>query len=84
MVRAALVGGSSVRFCCWLGLFFSGDDVLLDGAKTEDGGGPGGCRWRVGEGSVGLLRGWPDPEQTELGTRRRPMRLHRLHPSRRR
>ena len=57
-------------------------DGLLDGVRSEDGGGPGGCIWRVGEGSVGLLRGWLDPEQTELGARRRPIWLHRLLPSR--
>ena len=82
VVRAALVGSSPVRFGWRPGLLFSGVDGLLDGAMSEDGGGPGGCRWRVGEGSVGLLRGWPDMEQTELGARRRPIWLHRLHPSR--
>ena len=60
----------------------SGVDGLFDGARNEDGGGPGGCRWRVGKGSVGLLRGRLDPVQAELGARRRPIWLHRLHPSR--
>ena len=84
LVRAALVGCSLVGICWWPGLFFSGVVGLLDGAIKEDGGGPGGFDWRVRWGSAGFLRGRPDPEQTELGARRRPIRLHWHHPSRRR
>ena len=81
--------GFEVVFVLWLrrrGDARSGVDVeprsLFDGAKMEGDGGPGGCRWLVGVGSAGFLRGRPDPEQVELGARRRPMRLHWLHPSR--
>ena len=53
-------------------------------AKTEGDGGPGRRGRLVGVGSDGFPCGKPDPEQVELGAWRRPMRLHWLHPSRRR
>ena len=46
-------------------------------SKMEEGSGPGGIRWCEGEGSSFL-----DPELDDLGGFRRPIRLHRLDPTR--
>ena len=84
---AVRVGGFRCLYRSWLGFRWSSvapSVVMVDfaGAKMDGDGGPGRCRWFVGMGSAGFLCGRPDPEQVELGARRRPIRLHWLHPSR--